>query len=703
LKIGSDYVLVDSISYPLLDADVSFGRFPDGEGLWHVLDEVVTPALSNEFDAIPEHLYINEFMANNDAAVAGPYNDYPDWIELYNGGTEAFDLGGMYLTGDLSNPDDWQFPSGTVIDAGGYLVIWADNLPDRGLMHASFGLNASGDSIGFYASDGETLIDWIVFDEQFDDVAYGRLPDGSASWSYLTPTSGSSNGLGEIVDPNAPVHVDVPENLYINEFMANNDAAVAGPYNDYPDWIELYNGGTESIDVGGMYLTGNLGNPDAWSFPEGTVIDAGGFLVVWADNHPEKGPMHASFSLSASGEAIGLFASDGETEIDSVVFGAQFDDVAYGRLPDGSASWSYLTATAGSSNALGEPVDPSQPVVEVPEHLYINEFMANNDAAVAGPNDDYPDWIELYNSGTESVDLSGIYLTDTLGNPTKWQFPDNTVIEAGGFLLIWADNASSSDGLHASFGLNASGEAVGLFAADGDSEIDSVVFDAQLSDVAYGRLPDGTANWTYLTPTPGLQNEERESNGGPTEPVDEVPEGLVINEFMADNAATIAGPDGNSPDWIELYNGGNESVNLAGMYLTDDLNNPMKWQFPNDTVIEAGGYLLIWADASDSAGLHCGFGLRANGEDIALFASDGTTLIDSITYTKQLQDVSYGRVSDGAETWEHMLSATPSWGNNKKQQYDSESSVLTILILVGIFGVVAVLFVAITRYSEKRR
>jgi spore coat protein CotH len=704
LSVGSGYVLVDSISYPVLDADVSFGRFPDGEGVWHVLDEVVTPALANQFDALPEHLYINEFMANNDAAVAGPYNDYPDWIELYNGGTEAFDLGGMYMTDDLDNPDDWQFPSNTVIDAGGYLVIWADNLPERGLLHASFGLNASGESIGLCASDGETLIDWIVFDEQFDDVSYGRLPDGASSWSYLTPTPSLSNSLGEPVTPGDPAHPEVPENLYINEFMANNDAAVAGPDGDYPDWIELYNGGTESIDLGGMYLTGNLGNPDAWPFPEGTVIDAGGFLVVWADNDPEKGPLHASFSLSARGEAIGLFASDGETEIDSVVFEAQFDDVSYGRLPDGTAIWVYLTPTPGSSNELGEVVDPSdaaQP--EVPENLYINEFMANNDAAVAGPDGDYPDWIELYNGGTDSIDVGGMYLTDNLANPDAWQFSEGTVIDAGGFLVVWADNDPEKGPLHASFGLNASGEAVGLFASDGETEIDSVVFNAQFDDVSYGRLPDGTANWTYLLPTPGLQNEEGESNGGPTEPVDEVPEGLVINEFMADNAATIAGPDGNSPDWIELYNGGNESVNLGGMYLTDDLNDPMAWQFPNDTIIEAEGFLLIWADnASVSDGLHCGFGLRANGESIALFASDGTTLIDSITYTKQLQDVSYGRLPDGSENWEHLLSATPGWGNNKRQ-YDAGSSLWTVLLLVGLVGAVCAVFVVGIKLNARRK
>jgi len=664
----------------VLDADVSFGSFPDG-------------------------LVINEFMANNDVAVAGPDGDYPDWIELYNGGIESIDLGGMYLSDDLSNPDAWQFPSGTVIEPDGFLVVWADNSPDRGLLHASFGLNASGEAVCLFAGDAETLIDSIAFAEQFDDISYGRLTDGGSTWDYLTPTPSLSNSLGEVVVPTEPIPAsEIPDGLVINEFMANNDAAVAGPNGNYPDWIELYNGDAESVDLSGMYLSDDLANPDSWQFPSGTVIEAWGFLVVWADNSPERGLLHASFSLNATGESVCLFAGDAETLVDSVVFAEQFNDVSYARLPDGGSNWTYLTATPGSSNALGEhvtPGDPTQP--EVPEHLFINEFMANNDAAVAGPDGNYPDWIELYNGGNVSVDVGGMYLTDDLANPDAWPFPEGTVIDAGGFLVVWADNDPEKGPMHCSFSLNASGEAIGLFAIDGETEIDSVLFEAQLDDVSYGRLPDGTANWTYLTSTLGSQNEEGELNGGPTAPVDEVPDGLVINEFMADNAATIAGPEGNSPDWIELYNGGNESVNLSGMYLTDNLGNPTKWQFPDDTIIESGGFLLIWADnASDSDGLHCGFGLRANGEEIALFASDGTTLIDSITYTKQLQDVSYGRLPDGTENWKHLLSATPGWGNNKKQ-FDAESSLWSVLLLVGLVGVVCVLFVVGIKLNARRR
>ena len=87
------------------------------------------------------------------------------------------------------------------------------------------------------------------------------------------------------------------------------------------------------------------------------------------------------------------------------------------------------------------------------------------------------------------------------------------------------------------------------------------------------------------------------------------PTGVVINEVMADNAAILESPFGTYPDWIELYNAGNKSVDIGNMYLTDNLMNPT-WQFPNDTVLEPGDFLLVWADGDAQLGsLHADFRL----------------------------------------------------------------------------------------------
>ena len=86
--------------------------------------------------------------------------------------------------------------------------------------------------------------------------------------------------------------------IFINEFMAGNDSVLADPQGDYDDWIELYNSSSETVDLGGMYLTDDLEDKTAWQFPAGTQIAGNSYLLVWADKDPEDNPngLHATFA-----------------------------------------------------------------------------------------------------------------------------------------------------------------------------------------------------------------------------------------------------------------------------------------------------------------------------------------------------------------------------------------------------------------------
>jgi len=144
---------------------------------------------------------------------------------------------------------------------------------------------------------------------------------------------------------------------------------------------------------------------------------------------------------------------------------------------------------------------------------------------------------------------------------------------------------------------------------------------------------------------------------------------LVINEFMASNNTWIEDPQGQYDDWIEIYNYGVTAIDIGGMYLTDNPSSPTKWQVPDNrpaaTTIAARSYLLIWAD-NDTAdsGLHANFKLGADGEQIALFDNDGSTLIDSITYPGQTTDISYGRYPDGSDDLRFFGISTPGAPNS---------------------------------------
>jgi len=146
------------------------------------------------------------------------------------------------------------------------------------------------------------------------------------------------------------------------------------------------------------------------------------------------------------------------------------------------------------------------------------------------------------------------------------------------------------------------------------------------------------------------------------------PLSVAINEIMASNRQTLADPQGQYDDWIELYNKGSTAVDVGGCYLTDDLSEPTKWQIPANTptatTIAAHGYLLIWADAQVAGtGLHAGFKLSNEGEEVGFFAADGATLIDSLSFGQQQTDVSYGRFPDGGPEWQTSASPTPGAAN----------------------------------------
>lgn len=142
--------------------------------------------------------------------------------------------------------------------------------------------------------------------------------------------------------------------------------------------------------------------------------------------------------------------------------------------------------------------------------------MGSNSLAVEDPDfASTSDWVELFNAGSTTVDLSNWYLTDNASDTTKWQFPESTFIEAGAFLIIWCDGENTSaQALHSSFKLSSSGEELALY----DSNLvvqDFVSFGVQSTDISHGRSLDGAPSWAWFDePTPGSSNAGSEPYAG---------------------------------------------------------------------------------------------------------------------------------------------------------------------------------------------
>lgn len=150
-------------------------------------------------------------------------------------------------------------------------------------------------------------------------------------------------------------------------------------------------------------------------------------------------------------------------------------------------------------------ITASFPVINVGD-ITINEFVAQNTTGTTDEAGDFEDWVELYNTTSNDLDLGGYYLSDNATNLTKWQFPVNSVIPANGYMIIWADDEAQDGPLHASWKLSVGGESVTLSTPNQDV-LDQIIFGAQSTDLASARIPNGTGNFVIQAPTFNANNE----------------------------------------------------------------------------------------------------------------------------------------------------------------------------------------------------
>ena len=184
--------------------------------------------------------------------------------------------------------------------------------------------------------------------------------------------------------------------------------------------------------------------------------------------------------------------------------GAENDGVYGVSVSIGSGDLDYYIYAENSSAAAFSPVRAEYEfytvsVADTPGSIVINEFMADNETSVTDQDDEYDDWIELYNNTDTDISLQGWYLTDDAAEPDMWVFPDVS-IPANGYLIVWADNDEEQDGLHANFKLSASGETILLSSPD-MTVMDEIIFEEQTPDLSMARFPNGTGEFTQMPPT----------------------------------------------------------------------------------------------------------------------------------------------------------------------------------------------------------
>lgn len=290
--------------------------------------------------------WLNEVFPQPANGVVDNAGDADPFVELHNPTAVTADLSGLWLSDSLTTLSRWAFPAGTEIAPGAFLRVWLDNEPGEtapGHLHAGFRIPSGTGAVVLSRTQGSpaapAVLDWIEYSTLLPGRGFGSIPDGNpfTRRPLYVPTPGATNDA----------YVPTIE-VVINEFLAQNTTGITDPADgDFDDWIELYNPGAAPADLSGYFLTDNLTNKTASILPPGTIVPAGGFLLVWADNEPQqidvaKGRFHARFNLSRAGEQVGLYAPDG-TLVDGHTFGEQTANVSQGRYPDGpDGDWTPL-------------------------------------------------------------------------------------------------------------------------------------------------------------------------------------------------------------------------------------------------------------------------------------------------------------------------------------------------------------------------
>ncbi len=424
----------------------------------------------------------------------------------------------------------------------------------------------------------------------------------------------------------------------INELVSDNHYAHVTASGDVPDYIEIVNTGNESVELHQYTLMLDIDFNRMFSFPK-YALGPGEYLLVYADGLADgdsHGDFSAPFKLSPSGgQTISLMDAQGRS-IDSVILPELDADAAYRRDADGN--WTIGRATPGADNDSGDFLQVTGVQLEQGD-VELSEVMARNSLYFADELGEYSDYVELRNTTARDIDLAGWYLSDSGDDLKRWSFP-SVILPAGGSLAVHCsgeDRIDNTAHLHTDFKLG-TGENVYLSRPDGHTvsmiELPELACDQALS------LADGA--WTTdLAPTPGLANTAESAAMVHSLAVGDKSGSLQISEIMASAAEQ-------EYDWIELYNGSNQSIDLSGFGLSDDSAKPRRWQFPQGTSIQPGQYMGIYLSGSSDSMvggyLNADFSLAAAGGYTVTLSTPQGDILDAIYLPRQYTGISYGRI-----------------------------------------------------------
>lgn len=441
-------------------------------------------------------------------------------------------------------------------------------------------------------------------------------------------------------------HDDIPSNILtddivISEVMYDNSSLTGTEFTDeygnQSDWIELHNTGTENTDITHYFLSDDRDDLTKWRIPQG-IIAPDERLIIWCNNEDDfyNNSLNTNFKLKGSGESVYLTFVDHITVIDSVLAIEIPEDYSFGRASFDNNFFNVLeTPSPGTANEIQDS----------PISVILTEVMSNNKNFFYDENGESNDWIELKNESLFPINLNYFNLSDDALELDMWQF-GNITLFPNEYHVVWASGESSNN--HTNFSVSASGEDI-ILTGINNQEYSFITVPAMNDNETYAL---GESQWDIsITPTPLQSNLFGSQNND-----------LFINEVLANGLELHLDANGNASDWLEIYNSSASTIDLTGMYLSDDWANYTKWEFPELEILP-GAVAIVWASGDDiiypNNEIHTNFSISSNGEEVFLVDTDGNNIIDTFYAYPTLEDNSLGRYPNGSELIYEYLTPSP--------------------------------------------
>ena len=625
---------------------------------------------NDEFALSGYALMITEVMANAKTESTG------EFVEIYNGGTAAVDLSGLILT-DGDEVDTLQaFDGGdTEVAAGAYAVIVDPDYDgfysiDPGVIvlttndtEVGNGLTTS-DEVTLYESDGSTLIASFSHPSDPGDGISSELynsdnGDAAGNWRDSVCVDGHSAGAEDCFPESGD-----PADLILTEVMAHPDSL----YDSTGEYVEVYNPTTTEIDLSGLVISDGDSSDTLGAFQSGsTLLGPSEHALIIDPNYDYAYDLpNDTIIVTTSDSTIGnglsranpvtLYESDGTSIIDSYTAPSTNPDRAESvereDYTDKSSAW-VLAGDVCSSTA--SPGRLNAAAGGVCGQLQITEVCANAD------DEDTGEFIEIYNNGSDTVDLAGLLISDGDEVDTLQAYDSSaTELAPGAYAVILdaeyaSEYAIGTDAILLTTGDTTLGNSLSVsnsiffYEADGVHLLDSFLHPSnpgngislERIDYATPSQLDSIDNWTASTcasdSSPGLPN----CTGDDADAVLST-SGIVITEIMA-NA-----DDESTGEFVEVYNSGTSTIDLLYwvLYDGDAADTVFGYSDVYDTLLDPGDYALIidqdydgdYAKIIDTSALllttddsTLGSGLSTS-DEVYLYESDASTFVDSFTY-----------------------------------------------------------------------